>query len=198
MRAVGLILLLAAGAGRETTVVYVVSPLSRLEVETTRSGLFSFVGHDHVVRAHGVTGRVTYDSDDPARSTVEIVTPAESLEVLTPPDTAERRKVTEAMRTDVLDVAHYPAIRFVSRAVQVVPGGVRVTGDFTLVGATRSVTVDMHLQMAADTLRATGSFSVRQSAFDVQPYHGGPGGLVHVADRVTFRLEVVALRNGAP
>jgi polyisoprenoid-binding protein YceI len=188
------IVALLAGVIAPAPVVYEISPLSRFEVSTTTSGLFSFVGHNHAIRAHGVTGRVVYAPGDPAGWSVEIMVPAESLEVLTPPDTAERRKVTEAMRTDVLDVARYPAIRFASRAVSSVPGGVKVTGDLTLVGTSRPVTVTMALRQAADTLRADGTFTVKQSDFGVTPYHGGPGGLVHVADRVTFRLAVVAVR----
>lgn len=188
------IVTLLAGVIAPAPAVYEISPLSRFEVATTTSGLFSFVGHNHEVLAHGVTGRVVYDPADLPGSSVEISVPAESLEVLTPPDTAERRQVTAAMRKDVLDVSTHPAIRFTSRTVAVVPDGVRVTGDLTLVGATRPVTVAMHLQQVTDTLRAEGVFSVKQSDFGIKPYHGGPGGLVHVADRVTFRLVVVAVR----
>ena len=52
-----------------------------------------------------------------ADSRVEVVVPTDSLEVLTPPDTEEVRKVTATMRTDVLDVAHYPEIRLTTRSV---------------------------------------------------------------------------------
>lgn len=186
-------MLLGGTASLAGPVVYRISPLSRLEVATGRSGLFSFVGHDHLILAHGVTGRIVYDPGDPAASSVELEVPAESLEVLTPPDTSERRKVTEAMRDDVLDVAHHAVIRFTSRTVTAVAGGVRVTGDFTLVGETHPITVAVRLERATDTLRANGTFSIKQTDFGIKPYHGGPGGLVHVADRVTFRLAVVAL-----
>jgi polyisoprenoid-binding protein YceI len=177
---------------------YLLSPRSRFEVATAKTGFFSFVGHEHVIRARSVSGHVVYDRADPARSQVEIVVKTDSLEVMTPPDTAEIRKVTAAMRTDVLDVAHYPEIRFVARGVAPIPGGVRVRGDLVLVGQTREVSVDVHLDAGADTLRATGTFSVEQSSFGIHPYRGGPGGLVRVADRVTFRFEVVALRASAP
>ena len=102
------------------------------------------------------------------------------------------------MRTDVLDVAHYPEIRFASRSVAPIAGGLRVRGDLLLVGQTREVLVDIHLEAGADTLRATGTFAVDQSSFGIHPYRGGPGGLVRVADRITFRFEAVALRSSAP
>ena len=123
--------------------------------------------------------------------------PADRLEVLTPPDTEEIRKVTAAMRTEVLDVARFPEVRFVSRAVTPIPNGVRVRGDFTLVGVAREVSVDVQVAPGGDTLRASGTFAVKQSEFGIRPYRGGPGGTVRVADRVTFSFEAVALREGA-
>ena len=177
---------------------YLLSPHSRFEVATGKRGFFSFVGHNHLIRARAVSGHVIYDPSDPARSQVEIRVLAESLEVLTPPDTAEIRKVTEAMRSDVLDVAHHPEIRFVSKSAESIPGGIRLRGDLELVGVAREVSVDVHLEAGADTLRATGTFAVAQTSFGIRPYSGGPGGLVRVADRVTFTFAAVALRSPAP
>lgn len=194
----GLVVVLSGAAlpvRAQGAATYVIAPDSRFEVETARSGFFSFLGHDHVIRAHGVQGRIVYDHAAPERSQVEIVVPAESLEVLTPPDTAEIRKVTQAMRSAVLDVAHYPEIRFVSRSVEPFPDGFRVRGDLILVGIAREVTVDVHVTVGPDTLLATGAFAVNQSSFGIRPYHGGPGGLIRVADRVTFSFAAVARSN---
>jgi polyisoprenoid-binding protein YceI len=185
-------------AQAQEAATYVLSPHSRFEVATGKSGLFSLVGHNHLIQARAVTGHVVYDPGAPARSVVEILVLADSLEVLTPPDTEEIRKVTEAMRTDVLDVAHHPEIRFVSRVVEAIPRGLRVRGDLTLAGATREVTVDVRLQVGSDTLRATGAFDVQQTSFGIRPYRGGPGGFVRVADRVTISFAAVALRSPAP
>ena len=85
-----------------------------------------------------------------------------------------------------------------SRSVTPIAGGVRVRGDLVLVGRTREVSVDVRVDAGVDSLRATGTFAVDQSSFGIHPYHGGPGGLVRVADRVTFRFEAVALRSSAP
>jgi polyisoprenoid-binding protein YceI len=195
-----LILLVGAstGAPGQGAATYVLSPHSRFEVKTGKSGLFAIVGHDHLIRARAVSGHVVYDAIDPTRSRVEILVFTESLEVLTPPDSEEIRKVTQAMRTDVLDVAHHPEIRFVSRAVEATPEGLRVRGDLTLAGETREVVVDVLVRAGSDTLRATGTFDVKQTSFGIRPYRGGPGGLVRVADRVTFRFDALALRAPAP
>jgi polyisoprenoid-binding protein YceI len=187
-----------AAAQTPAATSYVLSPRSQFEVAVARTGLFSFVGHDHIVRADAIHGHIAYEVGAPEKSEVEIVVPVDSLEVTTPPDTAEIRKVTAAMRSDVLDAAHYHEIRFVSRAAEPIPGGFRVRGALTLVGQTREVAVDVQVAAGADTLRASGEFTIKQSSFGIHPYHGGPGGLVHVADRLTFRFQAIALRVSGP
>jgi polyisoprenoid-binding protein YceI len=187
----------AQGGGRDS-VVYLVSPASRLEVKTGKAGLFGFAGHTHVIRARGIAGRVVYYPDTPAESRVAITVPADSLVVLTPPDTAEIRKVTETMRTDVLRVAENPVIEFVSTGATPTTDGMRVEGRLTLAGQTRDVAVDVRTDVGPDTLHATGSFSVKQTDFGIKPYRGGPGGTVRVADRVTFSLEVIGVRSAGP
>jgi polyisoprenoid-binding protein YceI len=183
-------------APRQDSVVYRFSPDSRFEVTTHKSGFFSFAGHEHRIRARAFSGRIVYVPSAPERSRVDIVVPADSLEVLTPPDTAEIRKVTAAMRSDVLDVAHHAEIRFESKALTRTSDGFRVTGTLTLVGQSRDVTVDIKTTTSSDTLRATGEFEVQQTAFGIRPYHGGPGGVIRVADRVTFHFEVIGLPCG--
>src|SRR3954465_1780809 len=79
------------------SVVYHLDPGSRLVVKTGKAGLFGFAGHSHVIRARSMTGALGYYPDKRA-SHLRIKVPADSREVLTPPNTAEIRKVTEAMR----------------------------------------------------------------------------------------------------
>lgn len=181
---------------QQDSVVYRFSHDSKFEVTAHKSGLFSFAGHEHLIRARAFTGRIIYVPSAPERSRFEIVVAADSLEVLTPPDTAEIRKVTAAMRSDVLDVAHHPEIRFESTALIRTAGGFRVTGRLTLVGKSQDVSFDVTTVVGPDTLRASGEFDVLQTAFGIRPYHGGPGGVVRVADRVTFHFEVIGLSCG--
>jgi polyisoprenoid-binding protein YceI len=180
------------------SVIYVLSPASRFQVKTGKAGLLGFAGHDHIIRARAVSGRIVYYPDTPSDSRVEIAVPAESLEVLTPPDTAEIRKVTEAMRTRVLHVDRYPEIVFVSTAMTPIAGGFRVQGALTLAGETRDLTADVRAEIGADTLRATTTFSVKQTDFGILPYRGGPAGTVRVADRVAFTIDAVAIRSQEP
>ena len=177
------------------SVVYIVAPASRLEVTTGKSGLLGFAGHEHTIRARAFSGRVVYDAQSPAASRIEITVPTDSLEVLTPPDTEEIRKVTASMRTDVLDVANYPEIRMVSQRIEGRVPHLDLTVALTIKGKTREVRVPVDVEIGSDTLRATSTFSVKQTDFGIKPYRGGPGGTVRVADRVTFLIQVIALRR---
>ena len=187
-----------AQGGELDSVVYVLSAASRFEVKTGKAGLFGFAGHAHVVRARGFAGRVIYHPNAPSESRVEIVVPGDSLDVLAPPDTAEIRKVTQAMRTDVLHVDEYPAISFVSTSVTPTVDGFQVQGSLTLAGQTREVSCNIRAEIGTDTLRASGGFSVKQTDYGIRPYRGGPAGTVRVADRVTFSFEAVGIRSTGP
>ena len=191
--------LVMAGAGSSSaraqdSVVYRLLPSSRFEVRTGTAGVLGFVGHSHVVRARAFAGSVRYHPSAPSSSRLEMTIPTNSLEVLTPHDPAEIRQVTAAMRTHVLHVDRYPEIRFTVTRATPTRTGVRLDGELTLVGQTRPVHVDATVQVGPDTLRARGSFAIKQTDFGIDPYRGGPGGTVRVADRVTFDFDAVGVR----
>ena len=186
---------LSAQAAARDSVVYRLSPASRLEVKTGKAGLLGFAGHEHVILARGFSGHVVYFPDEPARSRVEIRIATDSLEVMTPPDTAEIRKVTEAMRTEVLHVDSFPEILFASRSLAPMNGGFRMSAALTMHGQTRTVPLEVRVTIERDTIRAISTFSVKQTDFGITPFRGGPGGTVRVADRVTFQIAAIAVRG---
>ena len=188
------LLLVLLQAEPRDSVVYLLSPASDFQVKTGKSGLFGFAGHEHDIRARTFSGRIVYYPDSIGASHLEITVRAGSLEVLTPPDTEEIRKVTEAMRTQTLDVANYPEIRLVSRQVTGNHRGLEMTAALTIKDRTRDVPLTIDLKIGPDTLRATSRFEVKQTDFGIRPFRGGPAGTVRVADRVTFAITAVAVR----
>lgn len=187
-----------AEQGPPDSAVYRVAPSSRLVVKTGKAGLFGFAGHTHVIRARAISGELVYLPGRPA-SHLRLTVPTDSLEVLTPPDTAEIRKVTEAMRTEVLHVDRYPEMVFAADSLDARSGTVRLQLALTMEGTTRRVPVTAHVVMGADTITAAGSFTAKQTDFGIKPFSGGPAGTVKVADRVTFCFDLTAVRGtGAP
>jgi len=190
-----LLAIVLAQGNAPDSVVYSISPATTFEVTTGKSGLFGFAGHEHTIRARAFSGRVVYRPDTVAASRVEITVLTDGLEVLTPPDTEEIRKVTAAMRTGVLDVANYPEIRLVSKRITGDARHLEMTAALTIKGQTREVPVTVVLEIDGDTLRASSSFAIKQTDFGIRPYRGGPAGTVRVADRVTFSIKAVAIRQ---
>jgi polyisoprenoid-binding protein YceI len=193
MQLITVALLAAFQLPHADSVVYVLSPATQLDVHTGKSGILGFAGHEHLIRARAFTGRVVYHRAVPAQSRVEIVILTDSLEVLTPPDTEEIRKVTADMRSKVLDVANYPEIRLASRAVTWSEGKVHLVAALTIRDQTREVPLDAQVMIDGDTLRATTTFTLKQTDFGIRPFRGGPAGTVRVADKVKFDIRLVAV-----
>jgi polyisoprenoid-binding protein YceI len=185
-----------AGAtqGPPDSVVYHVDPSSRLVVKTGKAGLLGFAGHTHVIRARAVSGTLVYRPGRPT-SYLRLNIPTDSLEVLTPPDTAEIRKVTEAMRTEVLHVDKYPEMTFAADSLSANSGKMEMHLALTMEGTTRKVPVTADVNIGSDTITAAGTFTAKQTDFGIKPFSGGPAGTVKVADRVTFCFDLVAVRN---
>jgi len=198
---VGVTVALAALPGLEAraqqpadSVVYHLDPSSRLDVKTGKAGLFSFAGHTHVIRARGVTGQLVYFPHERSRSHLSLKVPTQKLEVLTPNDTAEIRKVTEAMRTVVLHVDRHPQMTFVAESLTPTSGKMDFELAVTMEGTTRKLPVSANVTLGPDMVKATGNFTAKQTDFGIKPFKGGPGGTVKVADQVTFCFDLVAVR----
>jgi polyisoprenoid-binding protein YceI len=84
------------------------------------------------------TGTATFDDKDPAAARVEATIDAASI------DTGHEKRDEHLRGPDFFDVAKYPTIKFVSKKVEKVgPGKLKITGDLTMHGVTREVTVDV-------------------------------------------------------
>jgi len=178
------------------SVVYRLTTGSRLMVKTGKAGVFGFAGHTHLVQARAFHGQVVYFPKEPSNSRLRITVVTDSLEVLTPPDTAEIRKVTAAMRSDVLHTSEHPEITLVSRQATPTKDGFHLLTAMTLAGRTREVPVEVVAQVGLDTLRVSTHFWIKQTDFGIKPYSGGPGGTVKVADRLVFDIRAVGVREG--
>jgi polyisoprenoid-binding protein YceI len=175
------------------SIVYSVSQGSRLVVRTGKSGIFGFAGHTHVIRARALSGQLVYRPGT-AASSLRISVPTDSLEVLTPPDTAEIRKVSQAMRTEVLHVNKYPRMSFAADSLSAKSGKMDFRLAVTMEGVTRPIPVTADVTVGADTIRARGTFTAKQTDFGIKPFRGGPAGTVKVADQVKFCFDLVAVR----
>ena len=91
-------------------------------------------------RVAALRGTIALDEANPAASTVEVEFDAASI------DTRAEQRDEHLRSPEFLDVAAFPTIRFVSRRLEdvgpVEGSSFRVTGDLTIRGTTREVTLD--------------------------------------------------------
>lgn len=167
-------------------------------VRVGRAGVFAFAGHDHEVLAPAVDGGISIDRADVRQSSIWVEFDAATLKVTgrgePPSDVPEVQRVMLSER--VLDVQRYPKIMFRSRSVSLVEHAgqemmLRVEGDLTLHGMTRSVTVPVRVRLTADQLSADGKVAVRQTDFGIRPVTAGVG-TVRVRDQIDIVFSVTA------
>ena len=175
-------------------------------VYADRSALASRFAHDHAIAATDYTGRVTWPTSDPSLCSVSFDVPVRSLWPDPPGfreragidpddsvgDPAKRTIVDNMLGKHQLDAAHHPTITFRSQRCDGVAGQVRITGDLTIRGVTRSVTVPLQIRADEGILTARGTFEVLHSDFGMEPF-SNVGGLVRNAQKLTFGLDLKAV-----
>jgi polyisoprenoid-binding protein YceI len=191
-------LAMAPGAARGEPRQYTLdSKASQIAIHVGKSGLFGFAGHEHDVVVGSLHGKVAVDPDQIRRSTVEISIDAASLRVTGQGEPAKDVGAVQAAMVgpECLDVARFPSIRFVSKSVT--PGAtdardLTIRGDLTLHGVTREIAIPVRLELAADSLQATGATTLRQKDFGIKPI--SKAGVVNVKDELALRWRLVGRR----
>jgi polyisoprenoid-binding protein YceI len=108
------------------------------------------------VRGHfgNVTGTVTVQNDDPTTGNVNVSIEAKSL------DTRDEKRDAHLRSPDFFDVEKYPTINFRSTRVDRAGDGFRLTGDLTIAGVTKPVTLEVQ-----DEGRARDPWGNEKAAF---------------------------------
>ena len=138
------------------------------EIDPTHAWVGFKTNHAGWANAQGtfktVTGTITFDKDDVTKSAIELTIEAGSI------DTNNDKRDVHLKSPDFLNAEEFPKITFKSTAIEKTgEKTAKVTGDLTLVGTTKPVTLDVTwngeapLPWDANTIKsgfsATGSFS---------------------------------------
>jgi polyisoprenoid-binding protein YceI len=139
-------------------------------------------------------GTVHLDGEDPSKSRARLAIQAASVQT-------RNQQRDEHLRRHFLDAGRHPAITFTStRVAQAGETSFTVTGDLTIRGVTRPVTVDLELTGAASDpgggLRAGfgGQVTVDRKDWGVSWNAVLEGGGVLVGDKVILELDVAVVR----
>lgn len=165
---------------------------STLTVYMYKSGLFSALADNHVIRAPIAGGSVS--SATPLH--VDLLVKAADLKVLDPDLAADKRADVQSRMEgpEVLDVAKFPEITFASSRVDPAggTGGERwtVTGQLAIHGQSRAIT----FTAARKDGRYQGEVTIRQRDFGIEPIKVA-GGTVRVKDELKIQFDIVVAND---
>jgi polyisoprenoid-binding protein YceI len=157
---------------------------STMTIHVYRTGVFSFAGDDHEIHAPIAAGNI-----DVGTRRVEFTVNANKLKVLDPKLSADKRSQVQSkmLSAEVLDPERYPDIRFRSTSVQQKgQDALAVTGNLTLHGETRQVTVNV----TGKEPHYLGKAMLKQTDFGMKPVTVA-GGTVKVKDEVEIEFDIL-------
>ena len=156
-----------------------------VQVFKDESALGSGFAHNHVMRASNWDGIISYNADDLSTCYFDFIVPVADLKVDEDAmrsyvgygdtlSTSDRNTIREHMlASDQLDGNNHPFITFVSTQCSFdSQNTLRVTGEMTLVGTTKTIDLLMDFVIDGDRLYSEGRFDFSHSDFDMTPYSG--------------------------
>ena len=140
-------------------------------------------------------GSVVVDADDLATSTARLTIQAASI------DTRNEQRDGHLRSNDFLDIENHPTITFVSTDVTPVSDEVvRITGDLTIKGVTKPVTIDFAYEGSAvdpfgnQRVGFEGSVVINRKDWNITWNAALEAGGVLVSDKVTLEFEISAIK----
>jgi polyisoprenoid-binding protein YceI len=169
-------------------------------IDPTHSRIGFVARHAMVTKVRGsfneFAGTGYLDSEDPSNTRLELTIQTASI------DTRNADRDAHLRSNDFFDMDTYPEIRFVSTATDNVDGDhFRVTGDLTIKGVTKAVTVDFEYTGAAvdpygnQRIGFEGSTTVNRKDWGVSWNAALETGGVLVGEKVVLEFEVSAIRT---
>jgi polyisoprenoid-binding protein YceI len=162
-------------------------------VDPVHSSISFMIEHAGVSNIHGrfndFSGTITIDKNDPSKSSFVLIIPVESI------DTNNAKRDEHLRAPDYFNVKQFPTMTFKSTNVKAVDGGYEVTGDLTMHGVTKPVSLTLkggdkvvEFPKGKKRIGLVSTFSVVRSQFGVTADIGALG------DEVPITIGIEAAR----
>jgi len=187
--------IVSSSAGAATQRYRLDASQSKFIAHALAGGLLWFKGHDHLVAVREFTGEAQLTPGSVIPSSLQITAKADSMvetsSVFTEP---QKQIIDKELREIVLEPSKYPDIIFRSTNVTGKSTGnqydLSITGDLSLHGVTRQITIPTKVTVTGNDLRAIGEFSIDRGDFKVKAT-SAVHGLVRIRDKVKFTFDIV-------
>jgi polyisoprenoid-binding protein YceI len=170
-------------------------------IDTAHSTIGFTVRHAMVTNVKGkfldFSGSLHLDGGDPSASTASIDVKMESI------DTGSADRDGHLKSADFFKIDEFPTMTFRSTSAQALGGeDYRITGDLTILGTTKPLTIDLEFNGAAkdpfgnERVGFEGSVVVNRKDWGVNWNAALETGGVLVSEKVTLEFEISAIKTG--
>jgi len=162
----------------------------KLLLKTSRTGLGRRAGHDLTIEATRWQADVVVNTTDPGQSSVTMTIEAGALQVrqgtggLKPLTDADRADIKTTIGEKILLTGEHPVITFTSAQVTGTVDAFQITGNLTILGQGRPITV----YGGSDDGRIRGHATITQTQWGIKPYSAFAGAL-RLADDVQIEFD---------
>ena len=185
-----------------TATALTTAPTGTYAIDPTHSRVGFVARHAMVTKVRGsfneFEGSGRFDADQPENSELSVTIQVASI------DTRNADRDAHLRSNDFFDMETYPTITFATTAVAAAGDDVyHVTGDLTIKGVTKSITLDLELTGSAvdpygnTRLGLEGSTVVNRKDWGVSWNAALDAGGVLVGEKVTLEFEISAIKSAA-
>lgn len=175
-------------------------PLQTYTIDPAHSAVHFSVRHMMLSNVRGeftrLSGTIKFDPADPAHSSIEASIETASI------STRDEKRDGHLKSADFLDVEKFPAITFRSKQITVGNDDAKVTGDLTIHGVTREVTLDIEGPSVEvkdpwgkQRVGATATTKLNRKDFGLTWNAALETGGVMVGDEVKVTIDIEAVRD---
>jgi len=132
---------------------------------------------------NGPTGTITFDKDNPEKASFNMSVEAASV------NTDNDSRDSHLRKAEYFDVANHPAITFTSEKVTAMGDKLSVTGQLSIKGVSKTVTIPFTAAAKDNGYQFEGSFQLNRRDYKVG------GNSVVLGDNVTVTLSVFAKKK---